>query len=762
MTIIDQETFETWYDFHTKGDPKFEASENENMEEILNFFTEQTDTPMNHYSVTLRDEYGIVLAIDKHLTNLILLHKVEALPATRQNKKPIVRALYGFGKEAIPVLLDPSILEEMTTADCPSITSIRKAVRDGITDITTLTLSSTYKGMSIIMLPPFIAKALLELPTLAVDKALAATLEAIATYEKGRKPPSSSAAAAKPTAKTPIVETVIDDLDSDGEEEDDDAVLVDPPPKKVVIVEPPSAKKPPASANSTPIVDKAALKTAPTAPSKKKATIPTTYTRCAQLLKFLYIAQHQQHHFEKLEEEILTGHIICPTMELEHRQWAAIQHVHCEVNQPKNDKGKGPSAMTDPTHLFDRVANPLNEIKASIDNLMDKYADVAPSASILNDKEKQFKKLVEKFEPAQLNMFKRLSSTDGQQPRPDLEEFLVKFLTAKGTGTGAAQLLHLNNKLHHRNINIPIGCITAMHQGRFGWDHPTCPNNFSAFYTPRANCMDMGRAAASDLLNVHLRAEVGKGIENGDINKITKQYMTIPGTVTDLVRQLDNHNKLQGDFWGTNSMLYKECNRFIRGIDEYDTSYESAHFADPMFLVKVMYYYDLTLFNLYDECLVKEDFFAIRWELTDLQQCHTKVLQGQFFQSLPPVLQAPASKKRPSSEMDDENPITKPPIKNPKGASRPNPDQHTILQLQTGEDFNDVILRTQQMKLVPNLPGTKSSICVNWHVNGRCHDNCERKSSHKILPDGILKKMEGFLKACRSAHKKVAANKEKK
>jgi hypothetical protein len=72
-----------------------------------------------------------------------------------------------------------------------------------------------------------------------------------------------------------------------------------------------------------------------------------------------------------------------------------------------------------------------------------------------------------------------------------------------------------------------------------------CPNNFSAFYTPHANIMDMGRAAASDLLNVHLCAgEVGKGIENSDINKSTKQYMTVPETVSDLVRQLDNHNKL--------------------------------------------------------------------------------------------------------------------------------------------------------------------------------------------------------------------------
>ena len=81
--------------------------------------------------------------------------------------------------------------------------------------------------------------------------------------------------------------------------------------------------------------------------------------------------------------------------------------------------------------------------------------------------------------------------------------------------------------------------------------------------------MDMGKTASAELLNVHLRAEVGKGVKNGDISKITKQYMTVPGTVPDLVKQLDNHNKLQGDFWGTNSMVYKECQCFIKGIDKY-------------------------------------------------------------------------------------------------------------------------------------------------------------------------------------------------
>lgn len=80
--------------------------------------------------------------------------------------------------------------------------------------------------------------------------------------------------------------------------------------------------------------------------------------------------------------------------------------------------------------------------------------------------------------------------------------FLAQFLTKKGTGgTGVAEFLELyNNKRNHCNINMPIGCITAMHHSKFLWDHPTIPNNFSAFYTPRASVASMSRSANNDLI----------------------------------------------------------------------------------------------------------------------------------------------------------------------------------------------------------------------------------------------------------------------
>jgi hypothetical protein len=69
--------------------------------------------------------------------------------------------------------------------------------------MTSIPCNSTYKGLRLILIPPFVAKVLLDLPTLTCNKALAATLEAITTFKKENKPSSSPAAtaAAKPTVK---------------------------------------------------------------------------------------------------------------------------------------------------------------------------------------------------------------------------------------------------------------------------------------------------------------------------------------------------------------------------------------------------------------------------------------------------------------------------------------------------------------------------------------------------------------------------------
>jgi hypothetical protein len=737
MSIIASSAFSTWYDKLTKLGPNFAWAENEAMEKILQFFSVPTPSPLTHFSVALRDEPGLVLGIDQSRTKMVLLHNFKVRPATRQNPEPIIRALYGLGHEATPVLIDPDILTNTLDIESPSVTAIRSAYKEGVTGVRKLKRTALVDGLGLILFPPFLAQVILDLPSLACDQVFAAVMDAITAYDKSSKTPQADEITTEPTQEASPNELPEDPIE---EADDPDIVVVetveeevDPPP--VVDIEEPG-------------------------PSPRAGKKPSVFSRCGPLIKFLFLAQFQQLFKDKMKHTLIPGVIAQPTMELSHREWCIIRHVQANVNQA-NDNNNNDRPTMDPTSLFEKVSNPLNDIIACLEGLADKVTD--PSLEL--EGSTPLKKLLSKFEPPVIEMFLRLSSTNGTSPAAAPQEFLVKFLTAKGTGgTGAADLLKLHNKRLRRNINMPIGCITAMHHGRFLWDHPTIPNNFSPFFTPRATVLDMNRAASSDLMNVQIRALLGKGMENSDISKITKQFLTVPSTVTDMTHQLANHNALQGDFWGPESMIHLECKKFFSGIEEYDAVYASALVHDPLFLSKIMYYYDLTLYRLYEECLIKEDFYDIRWEMSDLQAAHTKVLCGQFFQNLPPALQPPkpahishANPQDTKRIHQDRDPTRNVRQRPPRGTDIFNTGQHKLLMLHTNESFHDVVLRTQQIKLVPTWPGTNQSVCLNWHIMGRCHDNCDRRDLHKDLPTPVSNGLKTFLKACRASHKKTAA-----
>jgi hypothetical protein len=97
-------------------------------------------------------------------------------------------------------------------------------------------------------------------------------------------------------------------------------------------------------------------------------------------------------------------------MELSHKEWSVIRHIQAGVNQPSGKAQDSTTSATDPTHLFEQVAHPLNDIKACLEDLADKVGSAQASSGSKTD----LQKLEAKFEPPLIDMFLRLSSTDGQ------------------------------------------------------------------------------------------------------------------------------------------------------------------------------------------------------------------------------------------------------------------------------------------------------------------------------------------------------------
>jgi hypothetical protein len=143
-------------------------------------------------------------------------------------------------------------------------------------------------------------------------------------------------------------------------------------------------------------------------------------------------------------------------------------------------------------------------------------------------------------------------------------------------------------------------------------------------------------------------------------------------------------------------------------------------------------------------------FCEMRWELGNLDGAHTKILNGHFFQTLPPNLTPKMKREGDTRDISPPNDRQR----KERGTTLTDTHQHKMLMLNPNEAFNEVILSNQLLKNVPNWPNSKQSVCLNWHIGGSCHDQCERKATHKNLHDSFIPKMENFLKSCRDAANK--------
>jgi hypothetical protein len=217
-------------------------------------------------------------------------------------------------------------------------------------------------------------------------------LEAIGNFDKASKTttttPPPPAPTPEPTTNTPKNRRSSPGKLPDNPIEDDDP--------KIVIVETPASQNEDQDTNVT--SNQAPDITSSPCTSKK----PSVYARCGRLIKFLFLAQYQQSIKDQLDEDLLLVVSMQPTMELAYKEWSVIRHIQAGVNQTNKTTGDHTSP-TDPTHLFIKIATPLNGIKSCLENLADKVGNTTTLSTKTN-----LQKVEAKFEPPLTDMFLRL------------------------------------------------------------------------------------------------------------------------------------------------------------------------------------------------------------------------------------------------------------------------------------------------------------------------------------------------------------------
>ena len=82
---------------------------------------------------------------------------------------------------------------------------------------------------------------------------------------------------------------------------------------------------------------------------------------------------------------------------------------------------------------------------------------------------------------------------------------------------------------------------------------PHSINNLSPFFTPPDG---IEKFSTEDLLKIDIQYNVGNGLDDKDVRKLTKQTKAIPANAIDLIQQIQNFSNLIGEIFGVESYIY--------------------------------------------------------------------------------------------------------------------------------------------------------------------------------------------------------------
>jgi len=739
--------------------------DNEQMKEIFELIL--TASKANPHSAEKmaacvnNEETTIFLGIDAaEPENFILFHNIEVIPASRHQKKPIIRALHGFDEKATVVTLNFEKIANLYEIPCPSMTNIRKFM--GFDKINTGLIpanksSNLLKSRGIIALPPFISSKLMNLPILSVSNVLAIVLKTIEDYD--RKMDEKIARA-----------TV--DLSEENEKEEEEESKGEPPKEKKQNISSDELDDDPIDEEEEYDEDGAAT-SSKTKQANKETKIPrkaiksSSFSNCESLLRFLWSAAWQLKFPNSSEDingpkkPILPGTFAALTTDDSHLVWGKDRHTRNNVGQENSGGGTpAPSnqspaqaANAESIHLARKTTTALESMSACFQVLQ------KTNASPTNQ--------TEKVHAYNMRMIRRLCSTDGMTER-EPTKFFIELSTSPGKGgTGAIIRWGLHMTLNTMNVQVSNGCIVAIARGVWCWTRQNYPNNLSIFGFPRVTANDYVKGVGDSSQNIHLRANCGSNLSEKDVKLLTHQGLSYTPDVGETIKQLRNFSKCLDSLIHPDSMMTVNLKGLIKMIEDNEESYEANQAMDSLFCLKLLYKVDLTRNRLFQACLINEDFIDVDWNMCDFYRIHTSVMDGNFIQLLPANLGIPdsskdSSSKRGKSDHDDNSSVNHQPSKKKskgvtpriregeaKGNQVINNDHNESLKLKQGENYGDLVMKKHQLQYTPKWPNSANTLCANYHIIGRCHNRCMRSESHAKMTPAVLQATETWLKKCR-------------
>jgi hypothetical protein len=167
-------------------------------------------------------------------------------------------------------------------------------------------------------------------------------------------------------------------------------------------------------------------------------------------------------------------------------------------------------------------------------------------------------------------------------------EFFTAFLAKKSQFKAKDMLVH---RFHNDKIafNPNPTFITNLWNSEFFWLLPDSPSSISIFYCPQT------KASSSYEMEKEQNLALADKLNTGDLEKLSKQKISIPSTLMDLVWTTQNFHAIIALCFGTDSHSASFLQDWINHMYDNRLKYTSYQTSDPYFFAKVMFTIDNAL-----------------------------------------------------------------------------------------------------------------------------------------------------------------------
>lgn len=382
----------------------------------------------------------------------------------------------------------------------------------------------------------------------------------------------------------------------------------------------------------------------------------------------------------------------------------------------------------------------LLKINDKIDN------DLLKSNQDREDKEPGFNRL----EPHRKNLILNASAPPPYDQAADSPtEFYTTFLSKKSQFKAKEMLVH-RLSIDKVSFNPNTTFVSYLWNSDFFWILPDSPSGISIFFCPESKSLN------SYELEKERNLALADKVKHTDLEKLTKQKLTIPTTIMDMVWMTQNMHAILKLCFGPASHSAKFLKSWANHMYDNRIMYTSLQTTDNSFFAKVLFSIDSALQTHWRSCCDSTERVSVNDRVLFAQDHQDLILRHSFIQLIPKSIQDKIPDLLDTNKLggggggrfkgnEDKN----------KYKDKKNEDKEVITddnkahqkwRVRDGESFSKVFYFNQK-KCPKNKDG--KLLCMKFFITGICNSSCQR--IHKLTPDDE-KAFDKFVISCREAN----------